>query len=103
MIGKNGAVHHAVAWIYVPADTELDCTLIIPRSQNYVTVTIGDQKLVVKDKAGETKHHLAFKQGWNQVFYRGYCPGYDLRLGFRIDGPADQLWKVGFSATPPKE
>jgi len=73
----------------------------VPKGQNYVTLTINGQQAKVSEKAGEVKKTFSLKKGWNQALYRGYCVGYELDFGLRLEAPPEKLWQIGFSATPP--
>ena len=45
---------------------------------------------------------LTLQPGWNQIGFRGYCVGYsNFHAGLTFNGPAEKLWTLQLSATPP--
>ena len=51
-------------------------------------------------RVSSEKHTL--RAGWNLLMFRGYCWGYPpFRAGLILAGPAESLWQVQLSGTPP--
>jgi len=106
-LGHAGQLYFASAWIYSPVDQKLDCTLAVINPQNIARFSVGSQTFPVDSNKGDKfqrhKTSVEFKQGWNQVFYRGYCVGYSSRVGFAVHGTPEQLWSLKCSSTPPEK
>jgi hypothetical protein len=46
---------------------------------------------------------MTLREGWNQIFWRGYCVGYaPFRVGLILHADEPTLWQLKFSGTPPK-
>ena len=104
ILGHAAQCYYATTWIYSPIDQKLDCTFIVEHPQNVASFQIGDAVIAAdsfkNDKMIRNRTSVAFKKGWNQVFYRGYSVGYGSHCGMLVHGTHEQLWALKFSPTP---
>jgi hypothetical protein len=109
--GPSGQVWYAASWIYVPNDVELEFQFQ-GHPMTPLRWRLNDRAIDLK--FGKERHGdsllrclaiktLTLHRGWNQVMVRGYGFGYPpARAGLVLSGPAEKLWTLRLSATPPK-
>jgi hypothetical protein len=110
IMGQAAQVWYAVMWIHAPAATELEFQFQ-GHPQTYLRWFLNDELVPLKltdytnDVTGRrpvAAKSLTLRQGWNKVMMRGYCVGYSpFRAGLILNAPAETLWKLKLSATPP--
>jgi hypothetical protein len=109
-LGGGGQVWYGAAWVHAPAVTELKFQFQ-GHHQTFLRWILNGETVPVTpadySKGDDHQHPVAVKTlslrpGWNQVLVRGYCTGYPpVRVGLVLDGPAEKLWTLQLSATPP--
>jgi hypothetical protein len=109
ILGTGGQTWYGATWIRVPADTELEFQFQSHPMTTFRWFLNGQPVQPGEFKQAGTNPHLrvamktvTLRAGWNQLFLRGYCVGYaPFRGGLVINGPAEKLWSLQLSATPP--
>ena len=109
-LGGGGQVWYGATWVHAPATTELKF-LFQSHHQTYLRWFLNGEAVPIHPadySKGDDHHHpiasstLSLRPGWNQILYRGYCTGYPpFRVGLVLDAPAEKLWPLQLSATPP--
>ncbi|HYG77350.1 MAG TPA: hypothetical protein VEK08_20255 [Planctomycetota bacterium] len=110
ILGSSSQVWYGATWIYVPEDLSLEVDFH-GHPMTTLSWTLNGQPLKVgKMKEAGSLHRMsaresvAFKKGWNQIVFRGFCVGYPpFRAGVTLAGPAESLWKVNLSGAPKTE
>lgn len=69
---------------------------------NNEVVKLGKSKEIATQKHAASKD-VTLKQGWNQVWFRSFCEGYNLQVGMVLKAPPEKLWTLKFSGEPPKD
>jgi hypothetical protein len=104
--GPSVETWYGATWIFAPADTPLNF-IIQGHPQTYLSFFLNGQKFFEgacseKSDPPATECRVTLKQGWNQVFFRGYCVGYPpFRVGLIVSAPQETLWTLRLSPTPP--
>ena len=106
--GTAAQVWYGASWIFAPADTPVQFQFQ-GHPQTYYRWFLNGEKVLEggigggDPGTGVTAKPLTLRQGWNQVFFRGYCVGYSpFRAGLVLSAPPETLWTLRLSATPPK-
>lgn len=103
-LAKAGETWYAASWVRVPEDMTLDCSFLTGKQNTDSFWVNGKEIPKEKHPDGATPPEkpvpVRFKQGWNQVYFRGFCVGYDLCCGLILHGTPEQLWAVELSQTP---
>ncbi len=109
-LGGGAQVWYGATWVHVPDATELKFQFL-SHQQTYLRWFLNGELVPFQPadySKGDDHHHpiairtLTLRPGWNQILYRGYCVGYPpFRVGLVLDGPAEKLWTLQLSATPP--
>lgn len=104
-LGAYARLWFAASWVYSPEEMTVEANTFTYK-QNRASVWVNDQKLKEAPVGGLSvpvaKQPVTLHQGWNQIFYRGYTVGYDLRFGMTFSGTPEQLWQLRCSPTPPQ-
>ena len=104
--GPAAQVWYGTSWIFAPAETRVKFQFQ-GHPQTYFRWFLNGEKVLAGQigKTGEPEaleKTLTLRQGWNQVFFRGYCVGYPpFRAGLVLAGPPETLWKLRLSTVPP--
>ncbi len=104
--GPAAQVWYGASWIFSPAETPVELQFQ-GHPQTYYRWFLNGEKVLEGEVAGEPgravqSKPVTLRQGWNQIFFRGYCVGYPpFRAGLLIAAPAETLWTLRLSATPP--
>jgi len=103
-LGWAGACYFAATWLFVPEACEIEAELVTNK-MNMVRLWVNDERIDIGVGSHGQRHsvRLTLHEGWNRVLYRGYCVGYDLRVGLVLLGPEQRLWNVKLSSVPPKQ
>ena len=110
ILGNGGQIWYGATWIHAPAATELEFEFRShPMTSMRWTLNGESAPLNAADfKDAKTKDRpmavrtLTLRAGWNEVRFRGYCTGYPpFRAGLVLKAPAEKLWPLKLSATPP--
>lgn len=105
-LGGAAELWYGSTWIYAPEAMELDVQFqtkpqnTIEWRFNNEKLKLGKKETIAVQKEAVTQK-LAFKPGWNQLWFRDYCEGYGVAVGAVIKAPAEVLWQLKFSALPP--
>ena len=113
-LGPAGQVWYGATWIFSPTPANLTADFL-SYQQTFLRWFLNGE-LILSGEAKNDKQRSAesnskqfrqsksitLKEGWNQIFFRGYCTGYPpLRAGLVLKGNPDLLWKVKLSSSPP--
>jgi hypothetical protein len=109
VLGPSAQTWYGATWIHVAAPTELQFHFQSHPMTYLRWFLNGDPIKNLSYQAPDNDRQrpvattsLTLRAGWNQVFFRGYCTGYPpFKTGLVIDGPAEKLWGLQLSATPP--
>ena len=106
--GPAAQVWYGATWIFAPAETPVSFQFQ-GHPQTYYRWFLNGEKVQEGTIGGQepgkgvTDKPLTLRQGWNQVFFRGYCVGYPpFRAGLILSAPLDTLWTLRLSAVPPQ-
>jgi len=111
-LGDGGQVWYGATWVHSPAGEVVEFQFQSHFNQTHIRWFLNGESLPVgfadydgsRDK-GRTvaTRTVRLRAGWNQIQFRAYCTGYaPFRAGLVIQGPAEKLWPLGLSATPPE-
>jgi hypothetical protein len=106
ILGPSAQVWYGATWIHAAAETELDFQFQ-GHPQTYLRFFLNGARVYEGEIKGSSDRPVATKKltlrrGWNQVTFRGYCTGYPpFRTGVVLAAPAEKLWSLRLSATPP--
>jgi len=107
-LGKASELWYGSSWIYAPESTEVELEFQC-KPQNNVewrfnneVIKLGKSKEIATQKHAASKN-VTLKQGWNQIWFRTYCEGYNLQVGTVLKAPPEKLWTLKFSGEPPKD
>jgi hypothetical protein len=109
-LGQGAQMWYAATWVYAPQETQVDCSFLTSRMAN-ITFSINGKaidagKYANSEQLGvmQAKKRITLAKGWNEIRARGYCYGYPpLHAGVVLDGPAEALWTLRASGTPPEK
>ncbi len=105
--GPAGQVWYGASWIHAPADTPVTFRFQ-GHPQTYYRWFLNGEQVLEGDIPSDpglrvTEKALTLRQGWNQVYFRGYCVGYPpFRAGVVLSAPQEVLWTLRLSAVPPE-
>lgn len=107
-LGKAAELWYGSTWIYAPVAMDVEFEFQ-SKPQNNVNwrfnnqpLELGKYKEISTQKLAASKT-ISLKQGWNQIWFRCFCEGYNLHVGVVLRAPIEQLWTLKFSGVPPKE
>jgi hypothetical protein len=107
-LGKGAQMWYAVTWVYSPQDQQVDTSFLTSRMAN-ITFSLNGKPIDIGKYANaqqlgvmQAKKKIALAKGWNEIRARGYCYGYPpLHVGVVLNGPAEALWTLRASGSPP--
>jgi hypothetical protein len=104
--GPAAQVWYGATWIHAPAKTTVKFQLQGHPQTFYRWFLDGEKvhegEIVGEPGKGAKDKTVTLQQGWNQVFFRGYCVGYPpFRAGLVVGGTPETLWTLRLSAAPP--